>query len=112
MAISPATVGARPRPDSFRDMAALAAAQHTPLPPMTPNGTRTFPYRPTITDQMRTTVSQFAAHAHAHADRGRQANTAAGFDEVDHVEESFDYHPGDEITHHDDQFTVRYLYAF
>jgi hypothetical protein len=33
------------RPDSFRDMATLAAAQHTPLPLPMPDGTRTTPYR-------------------------------------------------------------------
>jgi hypothetical protein len=100
------------RPDSFRDMAALAAAQGTPLPLLMPNGTRTFPYRPAITDGVRTTLTEFTGHARTHGERWRQIKTDAGFNENDQVDGTFEYRPRDEINDIDDMFTLRFLYAF
>lgn len=100
------------RPDSFRDMAAMAAAAGTPLPMLTPDGTRTTPYRPTVTPEMRAAHAEFGDHARAHGARWRKLNTDLGFHENDQVDASFEYRPGDEIDDRDDLFTMRFLYAF
>lgn len=100
------------RPDSFRDMAALAAAQGTPLPMLMPNNTRTYPYRPTITDSVRATITQFAGHARTHGEHWRQHQADAGLRTDDQVDATFEYRPGDEIDDADDMFTLKFLYAF
>jgi hypothetical protein len=100
------------RPNSFRDIATLAGAQHTPLPLLMPDGTRTTPYLPIITEAMRSALTDLGGHARAHADRWREINTAAGYAEGDQVDDSFEYRPGEEINDHDDLFSIRFLYAF
>lgn len=100
------------RPDSFRDMASLAAAQGTPLPPLLPDGTRSTAYRAKVTDDVRSTLVTFSAHARANAAKWRAMNSTNGFNEDDQVDSDFEYHPGDEIDDHDDLFTIRFLYAF
>ncbi|MGD9527426.1 MAG: hypothetical protein AB7V44_11620 [Pseudonocardia sp.] len=100
------------RPDSFRDMAALAAAQGTPLPPQLPDGTRTLPFRARVTDEMRASLSAYADQAREDGDRWREINTGMGFNEGDQVDASFEYRPGDEINDTDDTFATRFLYAF
>lgn len=100
------------RPDSFRDMAAVAAAQGTPLPPLLPDGTRTLPFRARVTDEMRASLSAYADQARDSGDRWREINAGLGFNEDDQVDASFEYRPGDEINDADDTFATRFLYAF
>jgi hypothetical protein len=100
------------RPDSFRDMAARAHAHGTPLPPLLPDGTRTYPYRVTPTEEMRRAQTEYGEHARARTTQWRQASSTLGFDHGDQVDGTFEYHPGDEITDADDLFTIRFLYAF
>ena len=100
------------RPDSFRDMAARAHAQGTPLPPLLADGTRTYPYRVTATDEMRRATARYGDHARARTTQWRELNTSIGLDHGDPVDDSFEYHPGDEITDSDDLFSIRFLYAF
>jgi hypothetical protein len=100
------------RPDSFRDMAAVAAAEGNPLPPLLPDGTRTLPFRATVTDSMRNALSAYADRARNSGERWREINTAMGFNEGDQVDASFEYRPGDEINDTDDTFATRFLYAF
>lgn len=100
------------RPDSFRDMAVVAAAEGTPLPPLLPDGTRTLPFRATVTDSMRSALSAYADRVRNSGKRWREMNTAIGFNEDDQVDASFEYRPGDEINDTDDTFATRFLYAF
>jgi hypothetical protein len=100
------------RPDSFQDMAARTRAEGHPLPPLLPDGTRTFPYRVTPTDEMRHAQSRYGDHARASTSRWRAVNTALGVNEGDQVDDSFEYHPGDEINDPDDLFAIQFLYAF
>jgi hypothetical protein len=102
------------RPDSFRDMAARAAAAGTPLPPLMADSTRTFPFHPPVTAATRDAVTSLSAAARAQGNRWRELNANLGFDEGDNVSDrgGFTYHPGDEIDDADDLFSVRFLYAF
>ncbi len=106
------------RPDSFRDMAAMAAADGTPLPPLLADSTRTLPFQPTITDATREAVSAYTAVAREHGEHWRAINAELGIDEGDTVIDttgkgaSFTYQPGDEIDDVDDLFAIRFLYAF
>jgi hypothetical protein len=100
------------RPDSFRDMAALAAAQRTPLPPLVPDATQTFPFRLTLTDRQRESIDHLAGHARAAADDLRELHDSVGLNTGDQVIASFEYQPGDELDDRDDLFTLRFLYAF
>lgn len=100
------------RPDSFRDMAAVARAQGTPLPPLLADGTRTFPWGVTATEEMRRAISAYGAHAQTSGQRWRDVNATLGFNEGDQVDDSFEYRPGDEIQDPDDLFSTRFLCAF
>lgn len=102
------------RPDSFRDMAAKAAAARTPLPPLLADSTRTFPFHPPVTDATRDAMTSLSAAARLQGDRWRELNAELGFDEGDNIRDSsgFTYHPGDEINDADDLFSFRFLYAF
>jgi hypothetical protein len=100
------------RPDSFRDLAATAAAERTPLPPLLPDNTQTFPFRQAITDRHRAAAANLADRARSTADERRDVYAGIGMNDGDQVDASFDYHPGDEIDDHDDQFALRFLYAF
>ncbi|WP_144082828.1 MULTISPECIES: hypothetical protein [unclassified Micromonospora] len=95
------------RPDSFRDLAAEARRQGTPLPPLLLDSIRCLPFR--YTDGDPQALNRLAAAAR-HVD-GALRNTAAahGLDES-HVEG--EYAPDSQIDDVDDTFTLRFLYAF
>lgn len=100
------------RPPGFAAMAAQAAADHTPLPPLTPDHTRTLPYRLTLTEDMRSTAAQFASVTRDQADHTRQLMAELGLDTGDGVDAQFEYRPGEEIHDEQEQFCSRFLYAF
>lgn len=79
---------------------------------LTADGTRTTPYRLTITPEMRVAHAEFGDHARAHGARWRELKTDLGLHEDDQVDASFEYRPGEEIDDRDDLFTMRFLYAF
>jgi hypothetical protein len=105
------TVTARSDPTAFRDLAATAA-ERTPLPPLLPDTTQTVPFRQAITNQRREAIEHLAEQARSARDVQRERHAAIGMNDSDQVDASFDYHPGDEIDDHDDQFALRFLYAF
>jgi hypothetical protein len=100
------------RPPGFTAMAALAAADHTPLPPLTQDHTRTLPFRVAVSDDVRTTTDRFSAVSRDHGEQTRRRIAELGYDTADGLDTASEYRPGDEIDDAEGQFAARFLYAF
>lgn len=97
------------RPDSFLDMAALAAAQGTPLPPLLLDAMRNHPFGLAPTPLQLQALQDYIDRAARYGEANRAALTAQGQDES-RVEG--EYHPGQIVDDHDLRHTERFLYAF
>ena len=100
------------QPDSFLDFAAQARLRNTPLPPLILDGVRCIPFEYTGEDPR---FYQQSLDALCAVDTRLQAEARAeGRDENRVIDNSRagTYVVGEQIHDHDDQFTVRFLFAF
>jgi len=97
------------RPDSFRDFAARAAAQGTPLPPLLLDAIRCLPLQYAAAPEQIQALDEHVATARSAGETARQQAQALGAQENRVVGE---YTPGAEINDGDDTFMPRFLFAF
>ncbi|TQM78153.1 hypothetical protein FHX81_0403 [Saccharothrix saharensis] len=97
------------RPDSFLDVAAMARAQGTPLPPFMLDAMRCWAFGQTTTEEQRRALADFGEIARRTGRQAREEVQELGFEEERVIGE---YTPGSEIDDHDDTFAMRFLYAF
>jgi hypothetical protein len=97
------------QPDSFRDMAARAAAEGTPLPPLLLDAVRCQPFRFASSPDQRAAFQDYIDRAARFGEVAQEQAAAVGWDENRVVGE---YSPGQVIKDVDNRFTERFLYAF
>lgn len=97
------------QPDSFRDMAARAAAEGTPLPPLLLDAVRCQPFRFASSPDQRAAFQDYIERAARLGEVAQEQAAAVGWDENRVVGE---YGPGQVIKDVDNRFTERFLYAF
>ncbi|MBW0095334.1 hypothetical protein I4I73_04885 [Pseudonocardia sp. KRD-184] len=97
------------QPDSFRDMAARAAAEGTPLPPLLLDAVRCQPFRFASSPDQRAAFQDYIDRAARLGEVAQEQAAAVGWDENRVVGE---YSPGQVIKDVDNRFTERFLYAF
>lgn len=100
------------QPDSFLAFAAQARLQGTPLPPLILDGVRCVPFE--YTHQSPILFQQSLEAQREVGERLRATAAAAGHNENRVVDSgrSGTYTSGEQIYDYDDQFTVRFLFAF
>ena len=97
------------QPDSFRDMAARAAAEGTPLPPLLLDAVRCQPFRFASSPDQRAAFQDYIERAARLGEVAQEQAAAVGWDENRVVGECV---PGQVIKDVDNRFTERFLYAF
>lgn len=97
------------QPDSFRDMAARAAAEGTPLPPLLLDAVRCQPFRFASSPDQRAAFQDYIERAGRLGEVAQEQAAAVGWDENRVVGECV---PGQVIKDVDNRFTERFLYAF
>ncbi|MGC4939311.1 hypothetical protein [Kribbella sp. DT2] len=97
------------QPDSFRQLAARARAEKTPLPPLMLDGLQCLWFGLKTVDEQREAMDQYREVTREHSQAQLAEAEKLGLDETRMVG---DYVPGAEIPDDDGFFTARFLYAF
>lgn len=100
------------RPESFLEFEAAARRAGTPLPPLTLDAQRCVLFHPKIDERSEAAISDLRNAAQRIDGAARKHAAAQGADENRVEEREGVYRHGDPIEDADDQFNLKFLYAF